>query len=80
MKHILAMGIGFSHKMRAASWIVLGIFAFAASPALADQIPPGWTTSNIEVIGFSGLNGRELLRLFPSMPRTVTGIYTPGTP
>ena len=41
-----------------ATALSLAAFAFGASPAAADPIPPGWTVSNLEVVGFTGLNDR----------------------
>jgi hypothetical protein len=32
--------------------------AIVGSPVLADPIPEGWQTSRLEVVGFTGLNGR----------------------
>ena len=37
---------------------VLGTAALLALPAFADTIPPGWQASNLEVVGFTGLEGR----------------------
>ncbi|HEY7392644.1 MAG TPA: hypothetical protein VH640_29250, partial [Bryobacteraceae bacterium] len=36
----------------------LAAAALSADPAAADPIPPGWQASNLEVLGFTGLNGR----------------------
>src|SRR6188472_1580119 len=42
----------------AAPVLLAGIAGFFALPAAADPIPPGTQTSNLEVVGFTGLNGR----------------------
>ncbi|HEY7302278.1 MAG TPA: hypothetical protein VH684_30660 [Xanthobacteraceae bacterium] len=36
----------------------LALAALSADPAAADPIPPGWQASNLELLGFTGLNGR----------------------
>ena len=38
--------------------VAVAALAFAVSPAVADPIPPGGIASNLEVVGFSGLNGK----------------------
>jgi hypothetical protein len=47
-------------RLRSAAAPVLfaGMAGFFALPAVADPIPPGTQTSNLEVLGFTGLNGR----------------------
>jgi hypothetical protein len=38
--------------------LVLATTALFATPLLADQPPPGWTSSGLDLVGFTGLNGR----------------------
>ena len=38
--------------------VAVAALAFAVSPAVADPIPPGGIASTLEVVGFSGLNGK----------------------
>jgi hypothetical protein len=37
---------------------LFGMAALLAQPASADPIPPGWQASNLEVVGFTGLEGK----------------------
>src|SRR4029079_19729762 len=45
-------------RSTAAPLLLAGVTGFFALPAAADPIPPGAQTSNLEVVGFTGLNGR----------------------
>jgi len=58
MKHFFDKRVWAYHIITATAWMVFGVFGVftvTAAPALADQIPPGWTASNFEVVGFTGL-------------------------
>lgn len=52
-----------SEKLRRAPWrcglaLAAGAAALWAMPALADPIPPGWQAKKLDLVGFTGLNGR----------------------
>src|SRR5436190_15841615 len=38
--------------------LLAGVAGFISLPVAADPIPPGTKTSNLDVVGFTGLNGR----------------------
>src|SRR5689334_7212196 len=46
---------GAARRLRA---LILAGTALFATGALADQPPPGWTTQNLELVGYTGLNNR----------------------
>ncbi len=49
---------GFRTSLARAAIAALGFATLASRLALADPIPPGWTASNMDVVGFSALGGK----------------------
>src|ERR1700688_2300643 len=51
---------GTFHSAKVVMAMLAGLFGAACvtATALSDPIPPGWTASRLEVVGFTGLEGR----------------------
>jgi hypothetical protein len=65
----------------AAPVLLAGVAVFLSLPAAADEIPQGAKTSNLEVVGFTGLNGRPgAFKLALKHTRTTSGTSMQATP
>src|SRR3954466_2408669 len=55
---MIAKAIAKMLRGTAAPILLAGVAVFLSMPAVADPLPPGSQTSNLDVVGFTGLNGR----------------------
>lgn len=55
--HVLSQSIRTSRKLILAAGVASAAMLLSL-PARADEIPAGGKSSNLEVVGFTGLNGR----------------------